>query len=124
LFQKIAGTIASVRKQREQPDDIQKDDVPSKSSKNRRAPHAEPSFVDEASFIRAPLNSRVEGKSAARHKTSKGKAKQDPLDTLPLDMQEAIILEELLFVLMVGKFHLIFAKLEHMTGDTRDLYHV
>lgn len=123
-FPKIAGTIASVRKQREQPDDIREDEVPSKS-KDKRVRNAEPSFVIEASFIRAPLNSRVEGKGSARQKTSKGKARQDPpLDSLPLDVQEAIILEELLFVLMVGSLHLICAKIKHVTGNPWNLYHV
>lgn len=32
----------------------------------------------------------------------KGKAKQEPLETVPLEIQEAMILEDLLFVLMVS----------------------
>lgn len=49
--------------------------------------------------MRAPLNSRV-GASASIPKT-KGKAKEDVLDNLPVDIQEALILEDLLYVLMV-----------------------
>lgn len=53
----------------------------------------------ETSFMRAPLNSRV----AARVVPAvKGKAKVEPLDGVPLDIQEAMILEDLLFVLMVS----------------------
>ncbi|KAF8581464.1 hypothetical protein K439DRAFT_223304 [Ramaria rubella] len=101
-YSKIAGTIASVRKQRQLPDGIQEvDEQPShKSPKDGNSRHSEPSFVVEASFIRAPLNSRVENKVSSRHKLPKGKARQDSLEGLPLDIQEAIILEELLFVLM------------------------
>ncbi|KAF8588318.1 hypothetical protein K439DRAFT_1613584 [Ramaria rubella] len=36
----------------------------------------------------------------SRYKLPKGKAHQDSLEGLPLDIQEAIILEEVLFVLM------------------------
>jgi hypothetical protein len=61
---------------------------------------AEPSFISEESFVRAPLNSRiVSGTTAPR---SKGKAREESLDTFPLDVQEALILEDLLFVLMVS----------------------
>lgn len=60
----------------------------------------EPSFISEESFVRAPLNSRiVSGTTAPR---SKGKAREEFLDTFPLDVQEALILEDLLFVLMVS----------------------
>lgn len=59
----------------------------------------EPSFIAEASFVKAPLNSRVV--SNANIVGSKGKAKQESLDRLPLEIQEALILEDLLFVLMV-----------------------
>lgn len=61
---------------------------------------AEPSFISEESFVRAPLNSRiVSGTTAPK---SKGKAREESLDTFPLDVQEALILEDLLFVLMVS----------------------
>jgi hypothetical protein len=61
---------------------------------------AEPSFISEESFVRAPLNSRiVSGTTAPK---SKGKAREESLDTFPLDVQEAMILEDLLFVLMVS----------------------
>ncbi len=59
----------------------------------------EPSFIAEASFVKAPLNSRVVSSSVVSH--GKGKAKQESLDRLPLELQEALILEDLLFVLMV-----------------------
>ncbi|KAG6902434.1 hypothetical protein C0995_016613 [Termitomyces sp. Mi166 len=59
----------------------------------------EPSFIAETSFVRAPLNSRVSSVSTAPK--FKGKAKQnDSLDRLPLEIQEALILEDLLYVLM------------------------
>ncbi|PSR76389.1 hypothetical protein PHLCEN_2v8485 [Hermanssonia centrifuga] len=58
----------------------------------------EPSFIAEASFVKAPLNSRVVSSSVVTH--GKGKAKQESLDRLPLELQEALILEDLLFVLM------------------------
>lgn len=45
----------------------------------------------------APLNSRVPATSS----TYKGKEKAEPLDRLPIEIQEALILEDLLFVLMV-----------------------
>jgi len=60
----------------------------------------ETSFIAETSFVRAPLNSRV-GSNPIVPK-AKGKAKQHSLDHMPLDIQEAMILEDLLYVLMVG----------------------
>lgn len=59
----------------------------------------EPSFIAEASFVKAPLNSRVV--SAAITPNGKGKARQESLERLPLEIQESLILEDLLFVLMV-----------------------
>jgi len=61
--------------------------------------HNEPSFIAETSFVRAPLNSRV-GSNNTLPKV-KGKAKQENLDHVPVDIQEAMILEDLLYVLMV-----------------------
>jgi len=59
----------------------------------------ESSFISEESFVRAPLNSRiVSGTTATK---SKGKAKEESLDLFPLEVQEAMILEDLLYVLMV-----------------------
>lgn len=70
---------------------------------------AEPSFISEESFVRAPLNSRiVSGTTAPR---SKGKAREESLDTFPLDVQEALILEDLLFVLMVSDLPPFYAAL-------------
>jgi hypothetical protein len=62
------------------------------------------SFIAETSFVRAPLNSRVV--SNANAPKVKGKGKQEPLDRVPLEIQEAMILEDLLFVLMVLLFSL------------------
>ena len=59
----------------------------------------------ETSFVRAPLNSRVSNASAPK---AKGKGKQEPLDRVPLDIQEAMILEDLLFVLMVPLLFPVF----------------
>lgn len=59
----------------------------------------EPSFIAETSFIKAPLNSRVGANNVAPK--GKGKAKQASLDRVPLEIQEALVLEDLLYVLMV-----------------------
>ena len=59
----------------------------------------EPSFISEESFVRAPLNSRIV--SGTTTTKSKGKAKEESLDSFPLELQEALILEDLLYVLMV-----------------------
>lgn len=49
--------------------------------------------------MRAPLNSRVS--SIGVPPKAKEKAKQESLDHVPLEIQEAMILEDLLYVLMV-----------------------
>ncbi|KAF8347430.1 gamma-tubulin complex, DGRIP84/SPC97 component [Amanita rubescens] len=98
-YTKITGTIASVRRSRlphDSTDDDLHDGVHSRGSRGNA--RDEPSFIAETSFVRAPLNSRV-GASNAVPK-SKGKAKQEPLDHIPLDIQEALILEDLLSVLI------------------------
>ena len=59
----------------------------------------EPSFISEESFVRAPLNSRIV--SGTTTTKSKGNAKEDSLDSFPLEVQEAMVLEDLLYVLMV-----------------------
>ncbi|KAG5636486.1 hypothetical protein H0H81_007852 [Sphagnurus paluster] len=59
----------------------------------------EPSFIAETSFVRAPLNSRVSSISVAPKAKGKGK-QQESLDRVPLEIQEALILEDLLYVLM------------------------
>ena len=61
------------------------------------------SFIAETSFVRAPLNSRVVS-TPSEPKSLKGKKRQDSLDRVPLDIQEALILEDLLFVLSVRLF--------------------
>ena len=58
----------------------------------------EPSFIAEKSFVNAPLNSRVPVSSAK----TKGKGKAESLEKVPVEVQEALILEDLLFVLMVS----------------------
>ncbi|KDR70247.1 hypothetical protein GALMADRAFT_255134 [Galerina marginata CBS 339.88] len=98
-YTKITGTIASVRRHRH-PDDNLDDDIDSRNHVSREGhskSHNDSSFIAETSFVRAPLNSRVVSTSAAPK--SKGKAKQESLDRVPLDIQEALILEDLLFVL-------------------------
>jgi gamma-tubulin complex component 2 len=66
----------------------------------------EPSFMHETSFVRAPLNSRIDvGPSRMadpKRAKSKGKGREDALDGLPIDVQEALILDDLLYVLMVS----------------------
>jgi hypothetical protein len=59
----------------------------------------EPSFIAESSFVKAPLNSRIDTNNPTSK--GKGKAKQENLDRVPIEIQEALILEDLLFVLMV-----------------------
>lgn len=116
---KITGTIASVRRNRLLSDDIDEeiDSRVHNSRENRgksvcfsylviRSRHSWPtagnesSFIAETSFVRAPLNSRV-GTTNSTPK-SKGKEREDILDHLPVDIQEAIVLEDLLYVLMVS----------------------
>ncbi|KZV76883.1 hypothetical protein PENSPDRAFT_741190 [Peniophora sp. CONT] len=89
-YNKVSSTIASVRRNRERLDG---DDEYA-----TRRDH-EPSFIAEESFVRAPLNSRVSGLVQPSPK-AKGKERAERLDTLPLEVQEALILEDLLFVLM------------------------
>lgn len=77
------------------------------------------SFIQEASFARAPLNSRItpllpstttarEGGGGAKiNGSSKGKGKSraedDELKRAPVEVQEALILDDLLHVLMVSE---------------------
>ncbi|EFI26669.1 gamma-tubulin complex component 2 [Coprinopsis cinerea okayama7 len=89
-YTKIAGTIASVRRNR-----MAGDEEDSRESNTKDS-----SFIAETSFVRAPLNSRVAANYAHPRRSSKGKAKQESLDRVPLEIQEALILEDLLFVLM------------------------
>ncbi|KAF8837393.1 hypothetical protein BDN67DRAFT_973022 [Paxillus ammoniavirescens] len=98
-YTKITGTIASVRRNRQLSDDIDEEIDPRvhSSRETRRRGH-EPSFIAETSFVRAPLNSRV-GATKSIPK-SKGKDREDVLDHLPVLTQEALILEDLLYVLM------------------------
>ncbi|KAJ7063541.1 gamma-tubulin complex, DGRIP84/SPC97 component [Mycena amicta] len=98
-YTKITGTIASVRRNRLTRDDIDEEiAVNGHLSRESRAKSQEPSFLAETSFVRAPLNSRVSSVSAAPN--LKGKAKQEPLDHVPLEIQEALILEDMLYILM------------------------
>jgi gamma-tubulin complex component 2 len=62
----------------------------------------EPSFIEEKSFVNAPLNSRVPLQSASSKGKGKGKAKAESLEKIPVEIQEALVLEDLLFVLMVS----------------------
>ncbi|THU90397.1 gamma-tubulin complex component 2 [Dendrothele bispora CBS 962.96] len=82
-YSKITGTIARTRRQ-------------NSDYSPRNVSYDEPSFIAETSFVRAPLNSRVSSTSAA----PKGKSRNDSLDHLPIDIQEALILEDLLYILM------------------------
>ncbi|KAH8830235.1 Spc98 family-domain-containing protein [Flagelloscypha sp. PMI_526] len=92
-YTKIAGTIASSRRNRGpiEPDLAQ-------DGRNRNHNLNEPSFIAETSFVRAPLNSRV-GPPPSTPRL-KGKSKVEPLDRIPTEIQEALILEDLLYVLM------------------------
>ncbi|KAF8908113.1 gamma-tubulin complex, DGRIP84/SPC97 component [Gymnopilus junonius] len=97
-YTKITGTIASVRRHRHPEDNL--DDEISRnhlSQEGHSKSHNDSSFIAETSFVRAPLNSRVVSSSTAPK--SKGKGRQESLDRVPLDIQEALMLEDLLFVL-------------------------
>ena len=61
----------------------------------------EPSFIAEASFVRAPLNSRVAARLQPIRRKERGHT--DSLEGVPLQVQEAMLLEDLLFVLMVRR---------------------
>ncbi|KXN93348.1 Spindle pole body component alp4 [Leucoagaricus sp. SymC.cos] len=91
-YSKITGTIASVRRNRMQ--DGLEDGTDGHINQN------ESSFIAETSFVRAPLNSRVVSNNSAPKSKEKGKAKQETLDRVPLEVQEAMILEDLLYVLL------------------------
>ncbi|KAG9311377.1 gamma-tubulin complex component protein [Chiua virens] len=98
-YTKITGTIASVRRNRQLDDDIEEELYPrGHNSRESRGRGNESSFIAETSFVRAPLNSRVGAANTTPKK--KGKEKEDLLDHLPVDIQEAIVLEDLLYVLM------------------------
>ncbi len=109
----MTGTIASVRRGRL----LRQDDADAVPDRRPRVDE-EPSFIAEQSFVRAPLNSRVPSTSnvsfnlglSARFANQKGKGKQDSLDRVPLDVQEALVLEDLLYVLMVC-FGLLLGKI-------------
>ncbi|KAK0499733.1 gamma-tubulin complex, DGRIP84/SPC97 component [Armillaria luteobubalina] len=73
-------------------------EVNGRGHSSREARYNEPSFIAETSFVRAPLNSRVS--SGAVPPKSKGKGKQESLDHVSVEIQEATILEDLLYVLM------------------------
>ena len=66
-----------------------------------RVGREEASFEAERSFVRAPLNSRVVSSGGPRDK-GKGKAKESSLYGVSIEIQEALVLEDLLFVLMVS----------------------
>ncbi|KAG5350540.1 hypothetical protein C0989_010519 [Termitomyces sp. Mn162] len=100
-YSKITGTIASVRRSRDPRDDIHEgSDISARYLReDQYKSQNEPSFIAETSFVRAPLNSRVSSVNIG-HKF-KGKEKQnESLDRVPLEIQEALILEDLLYVLM------------------------
>ncbi|KAG8894862.1 hypothetical protein FRC01_012701, partial [Tulasnella sp. 417] len=67
----------------------------------------ETSFAAESSFTRAPLNTRIVGRQAGLSPAhaSKGKGKEREVEAaslkgVPLEVQEALVLEDLLYVLM------------------------
>ncbi|EIN05477.1 hypothetical protein PUNSTDRAFT_115910 [Punctularia strigosozonata HHB-11173 SS5] len=107
-YEKITGTIASVRRHRQRIEDGIEDSTESDARDIRRKrpgnDRNEPSFIAETSFVRAPLNSRVDvhvsGASSSSKSKGKGKEREESLAGLPLEIQEALILEDLLYVLM------------------------
>ncbi|KAH9991968.1 Spc98 family-domain-containing protein [Russula compacta] len=100
-YAKVTGTIASARRNRQHrlEGEEQTNGHVSPSDELRwRDLRLESSFISEESFVRAPLNSRIV--SGTTTTKSKGKAKEESLDSFPLEVQEAMILEDLLYVLM------------------------
>ncbi|KAI0828525.1 Spc98 family-domain-containing protein [Trametes gibbosa] len=101
-FHKVTDTIASVRRHRHYVEDELVEDIDIRvtaSRNNGRRRRDEASFEAERSFVRAPLNSRVVSSSIHRDK-GKGKARESSLYDVPVEMQEALVLEDLLYVLM------------------------
>lgn len=76
--------------------------------------------------MKAPLNSRVPSHSHTTPKAhGKGKSREESLDSVSLDIQEALILEDLLFVLMVSVLLARFGRALHMdTGDRRNIHYI
>ncbi|GJJ13068.1 hypothetical protein Clacol_007317 [Clathrus columnatus] len=121
-YAKITGTIASVRKQREidtrvlysngelgHDNEQSFDSNTSEEGEENYVDLEETSFVAEESFIRAPLNPRVSGNVKRQQNmhfskrdkyAEKDSAPDGYLDTLSIEVQEALILEELLSTLM------------------------
>ncbi|KAI9454203.1 Spc98 family-domain-containing protein [Russula earlei] len=95
-YAKVTGTIASARRNRHRLEG--EEQTNSRVSPSAESRWREPSFISEESFVRAPLNSRIV--SGTTTTKSKGKAKEESLDSFPLEVQEAMILEDLLYVLM------------------------
>ncbi|KAG9219989.1 hypothetical protein CCMSSC00406_0006902 [Pleurotus cornucopiae] len=81
----------------------------------------EQSFIAETSFVRAPLNSRVVSSQAAPKLKGKGKAKQEDLGHIPLEIQESFILEDLLYVLMGIESTYITFHTDHTVEDNDPL---
>ncbi|KAI0260763.1 Spc98 family-domain-containing protein [Gloeopeniophorella convolvens] len=97
-YAKVTGTIASVRRNRHRLEEEEEEEINGRAPSSAGIRRKEPSFISEESFVRAPLNSRVV--SGTNVPKSKGKAKEESLDALPLEVQEALVLEDLLYVLM------------------------
>ncbi|KAF4607379.1 hypothetical protein EYR38_001448 [Pleurotus pulmonarius] len=81
----------------------------------------EQSFIAETSFVRAPLNSRVVSNQAVPKLKGKGKAKQEELSHVPLEIQESFILEDLLYVLMGIESTYITFHTDHSVEDNDPL---
>lgn len=72
--------------------------------------------------MRAPLNSRVS--YAPPPSKGKGKAaRQDTLDGVSVEIQEAMILEDLLYILMVRRSTIDCFASDWQVGHRRDLHH-
>ncbi|KAI0084948.1 Spc98 family-domain-containing protein [Irpex rosettiformis] len=97
-YAKVTTTIASARKGRQYDEEIDEELAREIHSSRGRWERDEPSFIAEASFVKAPLNSRVGTNNPTS--SAKGKGRQESLERVPLEIQEALILEDLLFVLM------------------------
>ncbi|EIW56156.1 uncharacterized protein TRAVEDRAFT_60139 [Trametes versicolor FP-101664 SS1] len=97
-YHKVTDTIASVRRNRHYVEDelVEDINIHVRASRERRD---EASFEAERSFVRAPLNSRVVSSNVHRDK-GKGKARDTSLYDVPVEIQEALVLEDLLYVLM------------------------
>lgn len=106
----INHTLASVRRTRlpEEPDPIDEEEDGKRvlsrtfsTDKHLTDYIDEPSFVDEKSFIKAPLLSRLGPAPSTPKRKGKERVLEEDFESVELEVQEAQLLEDLLNVLKV-----------------------